>query len=592
MRVPRYSAWAIYRRLLEHARPYWPHIAGVCFLNLLAIPLKLLTPLPLKIAVDNAIGGEPLPGPLASLDTSQSLLLAAALVVGVALAALLNGLGIWLLHSYTGQKLVLGFRALLFHHVQRLSLGYHDTRGTTDSTYRIQYDAPAIQWIAIDGVIPFLGAVLTVAGMIGVIAAMDLTLAALALLIAPVLLALTHRWSRQLRDQWRHAKALESAAMGVVQETLGSLRLVKAFGQEQREQQRFVDHATREMRSQLRVAASQGTFDLLIGLTLAAGSALMLWVGVRHVQAGVLKLGELLMIWAYLAQFYGPLQMISSKITTLQGSMASAERAFALLDEVPEVQDKPDARPLERCQGRVRFESVGFAYRPNQPVLHRESFEVEPGMRVGVAGHTGAGKSTLMNLLTRFYDPSEGRILLDEVDLRDYRLDDLRKQFAIVLQEPVLFSSSIAENIAYARPEASMAQIIAAAKAANAHEFIAALPQGYDTMAGERGMMLSGGQRQRISLARAFLKDAPILILDEPTSAVDVHTEEAILEATQRLMRNRTTFMIAHRLSTLRGCDLLLVLENGRLVQARRDVEAALIELSAKRPAALEGVHS
>jgi len=268
-------------------------------------------------------------------------------------------------------------------------------------------------------------------------------------------------------------------------------------------------------------------------------------------------------------------------VASLQSHFASIERAFELLDASQDVEQRPDARPLERAAGRVTFEGVSFAYDERRTVLHDVSFDVEPGTRVGVAGTTGAGKTTLMNLLTRFYDPTAGRILLDGVDARDVRLEDYRGQFAIVLQEPLLFSCSIAENIAYSRPDATEAEIVEAARAANAHEFITALPDGYRTKVGERGMRLSGGERQRIALARAFLRDAPILILDEPTSAVDVRTESLIVEAMERLMSGRTTFMIAHRLSTLRHCDRLLRVEEGRLLAPAEDVHATLSEMQA-----------
>jgi ATP-binding cassette subfamily B protein len=285
------------------------------------------------------------------------------------------------------------------------------------------------------------------------------------------------------------------------------------------------------------------------------------------VQAGGLTLGELLLVMAYLTQLYEPLRTIAAKIGDLQASAASVERVFAVLDHPPDLVDRPGARPLRRAVGKVELRNVSFGY-DDRPVLQEVSLEVRPGTSVGIAGATGAGKTTLVNLLTRFYDPTSGQVLLDALSLREYRLADLRNQFAIVLQEPVLFSTTIAENIRYGRMEASRAELAAAAKAANAHDFITELPDGYETVVGERGMRLSGGERQRIALARAFLKDAPILILDEPTSSVDVETEALIMEAMRRLMTGRTTFMIAHRLSTLDHCDVRIVLRNGRVWQA------------------------
>jgi ATP-binding cassette subfamily B protein len=293
----------------------------------------------------------------------------------------------------------------------------------------------------------------------------------------------------------------------------------------------------------------------------------------------------------YLSQLYTPLRTIGRKAGSLQSHLASAERAFSLLDEAPDVAERPNARPLLRPSGSVMFRTVSFAYDKDRLVLDNLSFEVRAGTRVGVVGATGAGKTTLVSLLMRFYDPSDGQILLDGVDLRDYKLTDLRNQFAIVLQEPVLFSTSIAENIAYSRPDARYDEIIAAAKAANAHEFIVSLPQGYETQVGERGMQLSGGERQRIALARAFLKDAPILILDEPTSSVDINTEAVIVKAVEQLMQGRTTFIITHRVSTLTNCDMLLEIGNGRLVDVTSNVPTTVRGVLAVggRDAALRG---
>jgi len=536
-------------------------------------PLALLTPLPLKIAVDSVLGSADLPGFLRVIvpggrPHSRTMILAIAVGLLILIAALkqLCDLANTLLTMYTGEKLVLAFRARLFRHVQRLSLGYHDTKGTADSIYRIQNDAIAIQHIAIDGIIPFITAILTLAGMMYVTVQIDWQLAVIALTIAPALMLLTQVSRRTIRERWREVKKLESSALSVVQEVLGAVRVVKAFGQEEREQRRFVHQSRAGVSARLRFFLYQGVFDLLTGLIIALGTAAVLFTGVRHVQSGTLSLGNLLLVVGYLSQLYAPLETIGQQVTSLQGHFASAERAYALLDEAPDVAEQLDALPLARATGAISFCEVRFAYAGNRPVVQEITFDVKPGTRVGIVGTTGAGKSTLMSLLTRFSDPDAGHILLDGVDLRDYNLADLRNQFAIVLQEPVLFSTSIAENIAYARPDASTEDIIAAARAANIHDVISRLPEGYDTVVGERGMRLSGGERQRISLARAFLKDAPILILDEPTSSVDVKTEATIMEAMERLMRNRTTFMIAHRLSTLANCDVLLQIEQGRLV--------------------------
>jgi ATP-binding cassette subfamily B protein len=573
----------LWRRLLEQMRPYWLHILGICAVSLLACPIALLMPLPLKIAVDSVIGDHRLPRflefllPQTWLQSKTVLLwFAVGLVIVVALLAQARDFATSILSTYTGEKLLRGFRARLFGHVQRLSLGYHDTRGTSDSTYRIQYDANCVHNLTVDGVIPFVTSSVTLASMIYVTARINWPLALVALAVCPILFLLSRTFRRRLRRQSREVKKIESSAMAVVQQTLGAIRTVKAFGQEGREQQRFIEKSDEGMRARLRLAWAEGGFGFGVALVTALSLSSVLFFGLTGVRSGALTLGELLLVMGYVAQLHSPLKTISKKMTSMQGHLASAERAFALLDEAPDVIESPHARGLARAFGAMAFRNVSFAYNAHQPVLSQVSFELAAGTCLGMAGTTGAGKTTLVNLLTRFYDPTEGQILLDGIDLRDYKLVDLRHQFAIVLQEPVLFSTSVAENIAYARPGATRDELVAAASAANAHDFISRLPQGYDTLVGERGMCLSGGERQRIALARAFLKDAPILILDEPTSSVDLKTEGAIVQAMQRLMQGRTTFIIAHRLSTLKHCDLILKIEGGRVVS---------LEKSASEPA-------
>jgi ATP-binding cassette subfamily B protein len=576
MPASRSSDLLLFRRLLLQARPYWGHVALLFLLSLFATPLALLTPVPLKLAVDSVIGSEPLPGWLDALlpaaatgSAGAVLLLAATLLVAVGLLKQLQKLGSSLLRGYTSERLVLEFRARLFRHAQRLSLAYHDSKGSADSTYRIQYDTSAIPHIVIDGIIPFVTAAVMLASMLYVIFRLDWQLAVVAVTVSPILFGVTRVFRPRLRQSSRRVKRLESGVLAVVQEVLSSLSIVKAFGQEEREQDRFLQRSTEGMRARLRLMVSEGGMNLLVSGTTALGTGVVLFIGIRNVLAGSLTLGELLLVMGYLSQLYDPLKTISKRVASLQSHLAGAERVFALLDREPDVVERPDALPLARARGAVRFEDVSFGY-GETAVLHHVALDVPAGTRVGIIGRTGAGKTSLMRLLTRFYDPVDGRIVLDGVDLRDYRLADLRSQFSIVLQEAVLFSTSIGDNIAYARPDASEAEIVAAARAARVHDFIDGLPDGYDTLVGERGMRLSGGERQRIALARAFLKDAPILIMDEPTSSVDVKTEAGILEAMERLMQGRTTFLIAHRLGTLRHCDLLVKIEGGRSSQIDR----------------------
>jgi ATP-binding cassette, subfamily B, bacterial len=576
-----YSDATVFRRILQEARPYWPHLAGIFLLGLLAAPLALLLPVPLKIAVDSVLGTDPLPGFIAfflpeSIAQSQAalLVLVVALQILVVLFIHLNSAATYVFQTYTGERMTLTFRERLFRHLQRLSFMFHDKRGTADSIYRIQYDAPSIQYITIYSVIPLVSSIAMLVAMIVVTARINLHLAFIALGVCPVLFLMARIYNSRMRDKYTDVKEMESGALNIVQEVMTSVRVVKAFGREEKEQERFVDHSRKTVRARVRLSLAEGLFGLLINMGIALGTAAVLYFGINGVKEGILTIGELLMVLTYLAQLYAPLESISKQVAKLQDSLASAKRAFELLDEIPDVMDRHDAKGLSRSRGEVEMCEVSFSYGGKTKVLNNVSFKTPPGTRVGIFGKTGAGKTTLVSLLTRFYDPAAGQILLDGVDLRDYKITDLRNQFSIVLQEPVLFSTSIEENIAYGRPEAGRKDIEKAALAANAHDFIKALPNGYDTLVGERGMRLSGGERQRIALARAFLKDAPILILDEPTSSVDIQTEASIMGAMERLMEGRTVFMIAHRLSTLDTCDLLLEIENGQQINKVSDVLA------------------
>jgi ATP-binding cassette, subfamily B, bacterial len=559
------------RLVARQARPFAGLVLCVLAVDLLAAPLVLLAPLPLKVVVDSVIGGRPAPAPLAFLagDSGGGLLVAMAfLLIGIAVLHQLQSLSSSILRTTIGERLTLSFRARLFRHAQRLSFAHHDKHGTSDPTYRIQHDAEALRSLVVDGALPLVSAVCTLASVLYVSFRIDVELALIALAVSPALFILSRFYRRNLRQRARQVRKLESEALSVVQEVLGLLRVVKAFGQEDREQARFQASYERSMRARLRVKWIESGLGLLLGLTTALGTAAVLVVGARNVQSGTLTLGSLLLLMGYLGQLYSPLKTLSGKMASVQAHLASAERAFALLAEPGDVAEKPDALPLRRARGTLTFEDVTFAYDGVHPVLRHVSLEIGAGTRVGLAGETGVGKTTLAALTMRFYDPSAGRIRLDGVDLRDLRLADLRDQFSLVPQEPVLFSTTIEHNIAYARPEASKAEIVAAARAANAHAFIEALPEGYATPVGERGMRLSGGERQRITLARAFLKDAPILVMDEPTSSLDSGTETGVLEAMERLMRGRTTLVIAHRPSTLEACDLVLTLRNGTLQTA------------------------
>jgi len=565
---------SILKRLLSEVRGYWPIIAGLLVLDLLATPLSLLSPLPLKLAVDNVLGSEPLPPFLAvilpdsMLEARMPLLIfAACMLVAVTALNQLQKLCTNYFRTDVGGKITLEFKSRLFWHGQRQSLAYHDSKGVSHALYRIQYDSSALRWVAIDGLIPMVSAFVAIISMVFVVAMINLRLALIALAVVPVLILLIKSYRQPLRRGWKKHKHLDNAAMTVVNEVFSSLRTVKACTQEERERVRFIGQAEASLSAQLRVILLQGSFDLLSGAVTAAGTGLVLFFGAQAIQSGVMTIGDLLVVMTYLILLYSPLQIIGRQLAGMQNAFASADRIYEFLDEQSDVPEAHNAVPLERARGEFKLANVNFGYDPRLPVLEDVSLVIPAGTRVGIIGRTGAGKTTLLGLLMRFFDPLAGEILLDGINIRQYRTADLRQQFGIMLQEPVLFSSPIMDNIAYGRANASVEEIVAAAKSANAHEFISALPDGYETVVGERGMLLSGGERQRIALARAFLRDAPILLLDEPTSSVDSLTEAGIIQSMENLMRGRTTCMIAHRLGTLDKCDMVLEVRDRKILQ-------------------------
>ena len=583
---PKKNRRMLWRRLFELARPNAAHLTGIVLLSLVSTPLALLMPLPLKIAIDSVLGNQALPNWLrnlvpASFEASKrsELLLAGGLLLAIALLASLQSLASWLLQTYTGEKLVHDLRAQLLWHIQRVGLAFHDRRGPSDTSYRIQYDAPAIQNILIHGLVPIVTSAFGFLAMLYVTARINVTLSLIALGLSPVLFLLARHSSRKVRAGYDEVRQLDSSAMLVMHEALAAVRAVKAFGQENHEDELFRRKSRMRMKEQVRLASIQAGFHVVVGITLAIGTAAALIVGVSQVMENRITVGDLLLVMAYMAQLYEPLRTMSGKIPELQSSLVSAQRAFSLLDESPEPGNIGQTIAPQRIKGNIEFQHVDFQYTQGCRVLDDISFQIPAGSSVGIVGPSGSGKSTLLNLLTRFYEPVSGQILLDGIDLRKYRLSDLRAQFSFVMQEPMLFSTTVAGNIAYARPDASRSEIIEAARKANAHTFIERLPQAYDTPIGEGATSLSGGERQRIAIARAFLKNAPLVIMDEPTSAVDIRTEAAIMEAIEKLMHNRTTIVIAHRLSTLEKCDIVLVMRQGHLNMITADLSEAKANL-------------
>jgi ATP-binding cassette, subfamily B, bacterial len=582
----------LWRRIYVETAGYRLAAFALLMIEFVATPLFLLSPIPLAIVVDSVLGDKPLPSPVDaivpdSITPTQLLVFAAALQIGVVLLTDLQALSQNVLRAWIQEKLSLRMRSQLLIHVQRLSFAFHDRRGTADSLYRIQYDSTALGSMIVTNLLPLFSALFTLVSVFVVIVGINAELALIALATTPFLAVLSRRSKKQMRRHYRESKRLESSAMGVVHEVLGNVRVVKAFGREDSEHRRFLRWGDASARKRVGIAARESRLDLAINLITAAGTGLVLFVGAQSVLSGVITLGALLIVINYLARLYTPLKTLTRRVTGMQNAYESLQRAFELLDQEPDVAERVDALPVQRARGDIEFEEVSFAYEGEPPVLSDVSVRIPPGTRLGIVGRTGAGKTTLVSLLMRFYDVSSGVIRLDGKDVRDLRIADLRNQFAIVLQEPVLFSTSIADNIRYGKADATQDQVRQAADAAGIAEFIKRLPEGYDTMVGERGQRLSGGERQRIALARAFLKDAPILVLDEPTSAVDVATEASIMKAMESLAHGRTTFMIAHRLSTLEKCDMIVRVEDGTcsVVDQHSNYERTALSGTASTPA-------
>jgi ATP-binding cassette, subfamily B, bacterial len=532
----------------------------------------LLVPWPLKIAVDNVLEKRPLSPALGtvlgSIATNQMELLLFAVTGALVVALMVNGLDVLTnyINTKMDQYITLDFRSHLFSHAQRMSLAFHDHRRSGMLIYLINSQGDAVSGLIM--VLPALAeSVLTLIGMFWISFRMDPKLSLISLAVVPFLYYSVGYYASHIQERIHRVRGMEAESLAVIHESISMIRVVTAFGREDYEHRRFCEQTSNAVAARVKVTVRQTVFSMVVNMITAIGSALVLGVGAYHVIQSRLTVGEMLVVIAYIGAVYKPLETISYTVGTLQDRIVSLRATFDLLDTRPDIQDSPHAATIHRVTGHVVYENVHFTYPGRKDTLKGISFAARAGQVIGIVGPTGAGKSTLVSLLPRFYDPKEGRIFLDGVDVRDVTLRSLREQISIVLQEPLLFSGTIAENILYGRLEATEEEIIAAAKAANAHDFIMRLPEKYNTVLGERGAQISGGERQRISVARAFLKNAPILILDEPTSSVDSKTEAVILEAIDRLVAGRTTLMIAHRLSTLHYADLILVLNAGELTE-------------------------
>lgn len=529
--------------------------------------LELLKPWPLKVIIDNVVSGDPLPWEFAR-DLSPQALLAlacAALVLIYLLAAALRTL-----NDYTtiaiGQKMVNHLRRDLYSHIQRLSLSFYTRRQLGELLYRIAADTLALQTLTMNGLFPVLSALLFVSGMFVILLSLDAHLTVLSLAVCPALLGAIALLNKKMSAAALQARLKESTVYSVVQRTLSGIRVVQAFTKEQDEQQRFLQASEESLRADLRLYTLQNVYSGVVNVTIAAGTAVVVWTAAQRALAAELTIGEMIVFTSYLASLYGPLSNMFETYGLVQRAKAGVRRAFEILESEPPLEGRR-CFPAAGARGEIAFERVTFGYDPSRPVLKEIDLRIAAGEKIAIVGPTGAGKSTLVSLLPRFYDPQAGRITIDGADVREFQLQSLRRQIAMVLQPPIVFPLTVRDNIAYGRPEASPEEIIAAARAAHVHEFVSRLPQGYETPVGEQGADLSEGQKLRLTIARALLFDAPILILDEPTSSVDPETESLLMASLKRLMAGRTTLIIAHRLSTVREADRIVVLEDGRIVE-------------------------
>jgi len=471
------------------------------------------------------------------------------------------------LTTSAGQWVMHDLRRTLYSHIQRLSLAFHDRKQTGDLIGRVTSDIDAIQSFIASGLLGALVNVITLFGMIAVMFYINWRFTLIALSVAPPLFFIVYRYTRRIKQAARDVRHKESEMVSVIQEVLSSMRLVKAFAREDYERRRLEVESLETIEIALRARKMKARLTPIVEIIVACGTAMVLWFGARMVLGGTLSAGSLILFIAYLGKMYKPMQDLSKMTDSYAKAAIGYERVREVLETEHEVRDLPGARRVSSLRGDIEFDKVSFAYEPSRPVLREVSFRVPAGQVVALVGPTGAGKTTIISLIARFYDPSSGTVRIDGTDIRSLEQRSLRGHISFVLQETLLFHGTIWENIAYGKPDATRQEILRAAELANAHEFIEQMPDGYDAIVGERGVTLSGGQRQRIAIARAIIRDAPILILDEPTSGLDAISEKLVFEALDRLMENKTCIVIAHRLSTIERAESILVVQDGSIVE-------------------------
>lgn len=575
-----------WRRLRRAAKVFLPYARGCERVMLAALlcgagatVLQILKPWPIKVLFDGVLMPRTAPGGSGWLPSVQEIP-AGTLVTGVALALLIIA-ALWGLASYgqafltasAGQRVVHTMRRRAYSHLIRLSLLFHQDRSRGDLVMRLTGDINVMRDALVDSMLWGVAEVLLLAAMAAVMLAMDWRLAVVSLALLPLLVFTTFRYSGQIREAARRQRRNEGRVAAIVSESLDGIHVIQAFGREQHQDERFKASSRTSLKAGLKTTRLEASMSRHVELVLAGGVAAVLWYGVRRVLAGALTPGDLLVFVSYVHATYRPVRRLSRIAARLSKAVVCAERVRDVLEQEPGVSDRRRAKEAARLEGRIRFDGVTFAYGAHGPALEDVRLEISPGERVAVVGPSGAGKSTLLALLLRLHDPDSGRILADGIDIRKYRLQSYRDRIAVVLQHALLFGGSIAENIAFGRPEASPEAVEEAARLANAHEFITRLPDGYETRVAESGASLSGGERQRIAIARAFVRDAPILLLDEPLVGLDPSAEAEVTDALERLMRRRTTLVVAHKLASVCGADRIVVLDKGRIVEQGRHLE-------------------
>jgi subfamily B ATP-binding cassette protein MsbA len=559
-------------KLRELLRPYWRLVVLALVAMMMESAADLLEPWPLKVILDYVIGSKKPPTWLAGWivdDGSRLTLLNIAIsaVIGIALVGAVSSYTERYLSTTIGKRVGFDLRHALYHHVQRLSLSFYEHRQTGDMVVRLTADIDAVEDFITTAVLGIVLDLVTLVGMLVVMFYLDWRFSLIGISVAPVLFIVVFHFMRRIKEAARDVKRKQSELASVVQESIASARVVKAFAREDFEEHRLDRQSMASVDATLRARSIRAKLAPLVDLVVAVGTCLVLFFGVRFVLSGRITPGALVVYVLYLGKMYKPIKDLSKTSDTFSKAAVAFERIAEILSVERQVTDLPGARVASRFKGGIEFDRVMFGYGPSETVLSEASLCVKPNQRAALVGPTGAGKSTLIALIPRLYDVVGGAVRVDGHDVRNYTLQSLREQVSFVLQDPVLFRATIAQNIAYGRPGASERDIVRASKLAHAHEFISRMPRGYDTVIGERGDTLSGGQRQRISIARALIRNTPILLLDEPSASLDPESEELIFDGLSTLLEGRTSITIAHRLATVRRADVIFVLDHGAIVE-------------------------